>query len=186
MTRTRTITLAALAAVAVGGALAIPALAQDRGAQDRGPRPGERLFQEADANRDGRVSTGEGWTALSARFARADANADGGVTWDEFRAYVNAEAGAAGRRVPTGDRASRMDARGQVMFRGLDADRDGRVTLTELRPFADAMFRARDANADGELTREEVRGRRGDRRDRPQGDRPQADRAETPPAQPAR
>ena len=42
-------------------------------------------------------------------------------------------------------------------MRKLDADRDGRVTLPELRPFAEAMFRARDANGDDALTREELR-----------------------------
>ena len=43
----------------------------------------------------------------------------------------------------------------------VDADRDGRVTLAELRPAAEAMFRAQDANGDGVLAREEVSPRHG-------------------------
>jgi Ca2+-binding EF-hand superfamily protein len=42
------------------------------------------------------------------------------------------------------------------MFRALDADRDGRVTPTEIQPVAEAWFRAFDANADGALTPDEL------------------------------
>ena len=150
MTRNRKITLAALGLLGAGGlaALAIPAIAQERGRMGA-----DRLFQAADADRDGRVTSGEAWTALSARFAEADADRDGGVTWDEFRAHAMA---AMGGRTPPAGRLARMEERGQGMFRALDADRDGKVTLTELRPFAEAMFRTRDANGDDALTREEV------------------------------
>jgi hypothetical protein len=53
------------------------------------------------------------------------------------------------------------------VFRGLDADRSGAVTLEEVRPFLEARFRSLDANADNAVTRDEVpRGHRhgGERR----------------------
>lgn len=156
MTRTRKIALAALAVTLGAGALgatALPALAQE--GMRRG---GDEIFRQADADRDGRVTAEEGWAALSARFAAADADKDGGVTWEEFRNYVRAEMGRRGDRSgPPAGRGAAMEERGQGFFRALDADRDGKVTLAELRPFGEAMFRARDTNGDNALSREEVR-----------------------------
>jgi hypothetical protein len=57
----------------------------------------------------------------------------------------------------------RMQQRGAMMLRFLDANSDGRVALDELRPMAEAWFRARDADSDGFLSRDEVRHMRGDR-----------------------
>ncbi|WP_424134495.1 EF-hand domain-containing protein [Roseomonas chloroacetimidivorans] len=150
----RKLTLAALTATLGLGALGVPAMAQPAM-----PRGGQQLFRHADTNHDGRVTAEEAWSTLSARFGEADANKDGGVTWDEFRSYVQAqmEAHRGKRPAPPAAAQARMEQRGQGFFRALDADRDGRVTLVELRPFADAMFRARDANADNVLTRDEVR-----------------------------
>ncbi|WP_376089759.1 EF-hand domain-containing protein [Roseomonas sp. CCTCC AB2023176] len=175
MTRTRKIIAATLIGTAALGAGV--AIAQTRPHHHRAAM-GEQMFNEADANRDGRITQEEGWAALSARFARADANGDGGVTWEEFRTYVQAQMQAAGRPMPAADRAGRMEERGQAMFRALDSDRDGKVTLAELRPFAEAMFRMRDTNGDGALTREELRPRG------PRGDRPAP--GQPAPAQPAR
>jgi Ca2+-binding EF-hand superfamily protein len=158
MNPTPKLTFAALGLAALG-ALATPALAQEHG---RGRAAGERMFQQADANHDGRVTEAEAWDSLSARFARADSNKDGGVTWDEFRAYTQAEMTArrGDRPAPPAARMARMEQRGQGMFRALDADKDGKVTQAELRPFAEAMFRARDANGDNALTQDELRPRR--------------------------
>jgi Ca2+-binding EF-hand superfamily protein len=49
-----------------------------------------------------------------------------------------------------------MEQRRGMMFRAMDANSDGQVTLAEVQPFAQARFRAMDANADGAVTREEL------------------------------
>lgn len=50
-----------------------------------GARFGGRLFDRADANKDGRVSLAEAQTAVLAHFDRADTNRDGRITPDERR-----------------------------------------------------------------------------------------------------
>jgi hypothetical protein len=152
----RKITLAALAVTLGVGALGATAPAFS---QEPARRGGGQLFQQADTNNDGRVTADEAWTGLSARFAAADANKDGGVSWEEFHSYAQGQMASrrGDRPAPPAGRLARMEQRSQGFFRAIDADREGKVTLTELRPFADAMFRARDANADNALSRDEIR-----------------------------
>ncbi len=116
-----------------------------------------RLFAMADRNSDGQVSREEFQAAITARFAEVDANHDGGVTIEEFRLYRPAGMPVrADRPMP-----ERMQQRGEAMFRAIDADADGRVTLVELQVLAGAMFRAMDRDANGQLTTAEVQPRGG-------------------------
>lgn len=161
--KTSRIALIAGGALLVAGVVAAPVLAQPGPGGHRhggGFAMGE-AFARADANNDGRVSRDEGWAWLQARFAEVDVNRDGGVTIEEMRAHAQSRMGG---RTPPEQVRERMEQRGQGMFRALDANGDTRVTLEELRPFAEAMFRARDANTDGALSREEVMPRRGEYR----------------------
>lgn len=150
-------------------AAALPAMSRDAMAQPGGgPRHGAhaRLFQQADADRDGRVSEAEALNFLSARFAEADANKDGALERSEVRDHLRAQRqgqgqNQGGERRPVPERVrNAMEGRMDTMFRAADADRDGRVTMQEVRPIAVALFRAADANADGALEVSELRGRR--------------------------
>ncbi|ONG43245.1 hypothetical protein BKE38_28925, partial [Pseudoroseomonas deserti] len=113
---------------------------------ERGPRGPARLLAMADADRDGRVTETEALSALSARFAEADANKDGGLTKEELTAFLQSQWQAhrpeGERRAPSERARQAMDNRLDAMFRAADADRDGRVTMDEIRPIALALFRA--------------------------------------------
>ena len=75
-----------------------------------------------------------------------------------------------------------MQERGATMFRFIDANLDGKVTMDELTPMFQAAFRAADQNSDGALSRDEVMMRRaGGRRGGPGAPGQPALR---PPAQP--
>jgi hypothetical protein len=121
-----------------------------------------RIFQQADADHDGRVTEVEAKAFLATRFADADANKDGGVTSEELSTYLRAQMQGS-RPAPTAGREPArmrgpMNDRMAMVFRVVDADRDGRISLDELQGFGAALFRAADANADGALERNEVRG----------------------------
>jgi Ca2+-binding EF-hand superfamily protein len=109
----------------------------------------ERMFERADADRDGRVTREEMRTAARERFDRVDANRDGAVTLEEWQAYAATEWGRRG-----GD--ERVTQRRAAMFRGADQNSDGRLSFEEALVMPEAMFRAADVNADGAVAREEL------------------------------
>lgn len=133
------------------------------------PNRGQRMFEQLDNNRDSRVTWEEAWGFVTGRFNAADADRSGGVSLAEFAAMRGLGRGEGqGRRpesapprpdVDPARRAEwqqRMEQRRGMMFRAMDANSDGQVTLAEVQPFAQARFRAMDANADGAVTREEL------------------------------
>ncbi len=154
-------------AVAAPAVLAQPASPPPAG-QQQGRGPGA-LFDTMDANKDGRVAWDEAWTFVQRRFAAADADRDGGLTRQEADALRPARNG--GRRAegggtaapatpPSPEQQARRARFGDIMFRSLDANRDGRVTLDEVRPVIEARFRGLDANADNAVSRDELPQRR--------------------------
>lgn len=147
-------------------AAAVPALAQ------RGPGSIQgRVFDKADANADGKVTEQEAMDFVAARFTEADANRDGAVTPEELGTFLRAQVDAyrpgpgsgRERRQPPPEMQRRLAEGQSRFFRMVDADRDGRITMDELRPVAAALFRAADANGDNVLERGELRGHRGPR-----------------------
>ena len=176
MRNTLTLSLAAVAALAAGGA----AYAQAR------PAPAERpemtraqvqeraaeAFSRMDLNKDGVLNQADREAREKALFERIDANHDGAVTLAEFTARRDQRQDARGER-----REERADRRGpggpgfamrgqggpragMGMARGADADRDGTVTQAEFTGAALARFDRADANKDGRISGDERRGMR--------------------------
>ena len=146
-----------LALLGAGAALAQPAAPPAAGETraERGPRGdgGVRMFELIDANRDGRVVWDEVWVFVTNRFNTADGDRSGGLSLEEFAAL---RARPADGPTPRPEYAQRMEQMRGAMFRGLDADRNGQVTLIEVRPMVEARFRAMDANGDNVVTRDEI------------------------------
>ncbi|MDJ0389437.1 hypothetical protein QMO56_15065 [Roseomonas sp. E05] len=154
---------------AVLAVTALPALAQP-GPHRGGPG---HLMQQADADRDGRITQTEGLNFLSARFAEADANKDGGMTREELGSLLQARR-EANRPANAPARPMRgLQQRADAMFRAADANGDDRLTMEEVQPLAMALFRAADRNDDGALETAELRGpRHHHRRGGPEAPRP--------------
>ena len=148
------------ALLTAGAAFAQPGPGPDGRPGRGGPDRGARMLELFDANRDGRVTWDEAWVFVTTRFTTADADRSGGLSLQEFATMRMRPANAP---TPPAQHAARIEEMRGRMFRGLDANRDGQVTLVEIQPFAEARFRAMDANADGAVTAEELpqRGMRG-------------------------
>lgn len=161
---------AALIAAAPAAALAQPGPGTPPGGPHAGRGQGA-IFERIDVNRDGRVTMDEVWVFVQARFAAADADRNGGLTQAELQQATRGMGQGrgpgqdGGRRAerpdgqaaaPDGDRAARGAEQAGMMFRMLDADRDGQVTLIEIRPMVEARFRGLDANGDGAVERSEM------------------------------
>ncbi len=155
-------TAAALgAALLVAGAALAPAFAQPgpggRGGPGRGPAA---MFVEIDTDKDGRVTWEEVWVFVQQRFGQADTDRSGGLSEAELLAAAPARGGPPGDRGgPQNDRGPRGERRAEMagaMFRALDANRDGQVTLEEVRPAIEARFRAADANGDNAVAKDEL------------------------------
>ena len=136
--------------------LGLPALAQPAAdAPPRGPDP-NRMFNAMDTNADGRVTLDEVWARTQIRFTEADANRDGFLTQEEFRTLRRGPGDGPRRGPPGHDHAEHAQRMADARFRALDANRDSKVTLEEMRPQVEARFRAMDANGDQAVTRDEL------------------------------
>ncbi len=160
--------LLAASLIAATPALALAQQAPTQGADQRGGA----MFMRIDVNRDGRVTMEEVWAYVQDRFTAADADRNGGLTEEELRQGMQAMAEARRAARPGGpaaapkpEHAARGAEHAGMMFRMLDADRNGQVTLVEIRPMAEARFRALDANGDGAVERSEMPQRHAHRHD---------------------
>lgn len=127
---------------------------------------GERMFEKLDADGSGEVTSAEAQTAALNRFKKMDANGDGVVEQNEAQAHHQKR-----RKERSKARAERQGARGQSdhagrrrhgkfakrLFKKMDGDKDGKVTLNEAKAASERHFQRLDANSDGTVTREEMR-----------------------------
>ena len=137
--------------VAIVVLLAAIAGAATAGPADAAPQvslPVRLLFAVVDANADGRVTRDEGRVLADRIFDQADLDRDGAVSSTEL------EAGA--RRFgadPNGANEAR------TTFRQIDRNRDGRVSATEWNARVASEFAGLDANRDGVITLADLSGR---------------------------
>lgn len=160
--------LALFGAVLLAGVPALALAQPGPGRQGPGPRGSAAMFEQVDANRDGRVTWEETWTFVEARFRAADRDGNGGLSQAEMREAMQAawqarraaaQQGQAGPGPGAGPGAGQGPGHGrhqEAMFRALDANRDGSVTLEEIRPAVEARFRWLDANLDNVVERSEL------------------------------
>jgi Ca2+-binding EF-hand superfamily protein len=87
---------------------------------------------------------------LAAAFKAIDRDGDGKVFKEEFDAYNQRQNDAAATRV-----VLEVTDDGQQLFELLDGNRDGRLSLRELRTAPDAL-NGRDSNQDGSLSGQEI------------------------------
>lgn len=128
-------TVLAVTALALASAATL-ALAAPEG---RGHGPMFERLRAADSNADGLISRSEAASLprLADRFDAIDANRDGQVSFEELRAYRQANRGAG-------------------FVRHLDANGDGKVSRDEALAAAAARFDRADADRDGFVTLDEM------------------------------
>lgn len=137
----------ALSLIATSGAAL--ALGKDRG--DRGARGPQINFEQADTNKDGKLSREEMDAYAKARFDAADTNGDGKLSPEEMVAAAQKrdEERAQQRRAKMAER----------MLDRLDADGDGALSYEEMpgqQSQSDRMFSRLDADDDGAISAEEM------------------------------
>lgn len=148
-THTKIVLGATTAALVLGGAFAAVSAQAD---SDRGwgrhhesfGRHQAMMFDQVDANKDGRITKEEIDARRAQMLAKFDANKDGVLTLEEFQGVWN-------------------DITHQRMvrkFQRMDRDGDGKVTTEELNRPMDRMMGYLDRNDDGVIERDEM-GRRG-------------------------
>jgi Ca2+-binding EF-hand superfamily protein len=114
-----------------------------------------RLFKTIDTDNDGTLSLAEVKNYASAHFDGLDADHDGTLTLAEFQAPVLAAFGRA-----EGARRQRLEralTRRETLFKAMDKDKDGTLSKDEYLAEIEARYTKADADRDGTLTVEELR-----------------------------
>jgi Ca2+-binding EF-hand superfamily protein len=101
----------------------------------------ERSFARLDADSDGKVTVNEWKPKAVKRFLRLDDDQDGTVTSAEIDTWLKRG----------------IDRRKERMLGRLDQNKDGNVTRDEVDAYIDALFNGADGDKDGGLTLAEVR-----------------------------
>jgi len=135
---------AILLAGAVGMAASAGALAA---ANEPNLPTGERAFNFIDSNKDGKITLDEMRPRALKRVLRLDADNDGTVTAAEIDTYLNRQ----------------VERRKSAMLSHLDADNDAKITASEIDAFVATLFKGVDSDHDGAVTMAEAREKAGKR-----------------------
>jgi Ca2+-binding EF-hand superfamily protein len=101
----------------------------------------ERSFARLDADSDGKMTVNEWKPKAEKRFLRLDDDHDGTVTTAEIDAWLKRG----------------IDRRKERMLSRLDQNKDGNVTREEVDAYIDALFNGADSDKDGGVTLAEIR-----------------------------
>jgi Ca2+-binding EF-hand superfamily protein len=135
-------------------AAALPATAQDGAA---GPRQDRltRLIKLIDKDGDGAISAAEAEAFAASRFDRLDSDHKGYLTLEAFEAPLRrAIDNASEARRPQLERAL---PRAEAAFKAINKAGDGHLTKDEFLADSRARFAAADTDKDGKLTLDELR-----------------------------
>jgi Ca2+-binding EF-hand superfamily protein len=145
-------------ATAVLLAAALPATAQD-GATRQGQDRLARLIKLIDKDGDGAISAAEAEAFAASRFDRLDSDHKGYLTLDAFEAPLRRAIDRASEaRRPQLERAL---PRAEAAFKAINKAGDGHLTKDEFLADSRARFAAADTDKDGKLTLDELRHARG-------------------------
>jgi len=148
---TSVIALGALSALAVGASAhdrynAGPSSAYGQhhgGPGMKGRAHADRMFEQFDLDKDGKLTTAEIDKARTDSIAKFDANGDGVLQLEEYQGLW----------------MEHMRARMVDGFQRLDDDGDGKVTSDEMKAPMTRISRFMDRDGDGVITREELQKR---------------------------
>jgi hypothetical protein len=111
------------------------------------------VFQEFDADKDGKIARAELDGGIDTRFAKSDANTDAKLDETEFKTLVPPHGdGIRGRW------ASHHDEMIKRAFRALDTNGDAAVNADEIKAAAHIVSGFADSDGDGAVARDEIPG----------------------------
>ncbi len=103
---------------------------------------GQKTFDRIDTNKDGKLEKSEFLPVAGRRLARMDVNGDKSVTAAEIEARLQ----------------ERLKRRRDAIMAIMDADKNGTITESELDNVVAAMFNGADSDKDGGVSMAEVKG----------------------------
>ena len=137
---------------------ALPATAQD-GAAGPGQDRLARLIKLIDKDGDGAISAAEAEAFAASRFDKLDSDHKGYLTLDAFEAPLRRAIDRASEaRRPQLEKAL---PRAEAAFKAMNKSGDGHLTKAEFLADSRARFAAADTDKDGKLTLDELRHARG-------------------------
>jgi Ca2+-binding EF-hand superfamily protein len=125
--------------------VATAALLVAAGAANAQPLRGAAMFEQLDADNDGKITKAEMSAGRERMFKRLDKNGDGAVD----------EAEVEQARQMIKDRAATAEVRLSGQWRRMDKDGDGKVSAAEFQARS-VMFDLADRNGDGTITENEI------------------------------